>query len=401
MTAAQYVRPDTSQSATLFKCRLDAMAKIFEREFGAFYCHENNVGSPTPDLSVRVTPGPIMSSGTLTEIDYQTVSGFTIPTSGQTRIDRVVQNPATGACSRVAGTAAAGSPSAAPPAIPADHLPIARITITSSDTAIRNDMIVDERTFGDLTLAAGDNLITVDGADFGGGLLRRNAGLTGAADSKQGIFSAWIRLDGGDGTNMRILQGSNALAGAVFTIFFGRTSTNKFALQARAPGGTIILSLATFGTSYVASAGIYHFLAWWDMAVPGATGILVNRVSDCEVQTYDNSDIDYTAADWAIGGTPANTLLMDGCLYEVYFAPGQWLDLSLASNRRKFISASGKPVSLGADGSLPTGSAPLVYAHLDDGELATNFGINAGGGGNFSPVGSPTHITTASTSPSD
>jgi hypothetical protein len=49
---------------------------------------------------------------------------------------------------------------------------------------------------------------------------------------------------------------------------------------------------------------------------------------------------------------------------DVYFAPGQFLDLSIPGNVAKFISA-GKPVDLGSDGSTPTGIAPLVFLSGD------------------------------------
>ena len=35
-------------------------------------------------------------------------------------------------------------------------------------------------------------------------------------------------------------------------------------------------------------------------------------------------------------------------LAEVWIAPGQYIDLSIESNRRKFITAGSKPVELGA-----------------------------------------------------
>ena len=77
----------------------------------------------------------------------------------------------------------------------------------------------------------------------------------------------------------------------------------------------------------------------------------------------------------------------NGALAEVYFAPGQYLYFSIASNRRKFISRTGKPVHLGTTGMLPTGTAPLVYHHLDDAEAVANFATNRGTGGNFTITG--------------
>lgn len=83
-----------------------------------------------------------------------------------------------------------------------------------------------------------------------------------------------------------------------------------------------------------------------------------------------------------------------GDMADVYFAPGQFLDLTVEANRRKFIDANGKPVDLGADGSTPTGTAPAVFFSGD----ASGFATNKGTGGAFTLTGS---LTNASTSPSD
>ncbi len=79
---------------------------------------------------------------------------------------------------------------------------------------------------------------------------------------------------------------------------------------------------------------------------------------------------------------------------DAWLAPGQFIDFSIEANRRKFINANGKPVDLGIDGSIPTGTAPAIFFSGD----SSSFGTNKGTGGNFTAVGS---LTNASTSPSD
>ena len=88
----------------------------------------------------------------------------------------------------------------------------------------------------------------------------------------------------------------------------------------------------------------------------------------------------------------------EGDFADMWFAPGVdlfsgGLDIPLAT-RRKFISASGKPVDLGSDGSAPTGSPPAIFLSGDASEFATNKGI----GGAFTVTGT---LTDASTSPSN
>jgi hypothetical protein len=57
-----------------------------------------------------------------------------------------------------------------------------------------------------------------------------------------------------------------------------------------------------------------------------------------------------------------------------YLAIDQYLDLSIASNLRKFIDADGNPVALGMDGSRPTGTAPDFYFDNPVATLLTNRG---------------------------
>lgn len=86
-----------------------------------------------------------------------------------------------------------------------------------------------------------------------------------------------------------------------------------------------------------------------------------------------------------------------GDIADLWIAPGQSLltgtDIAEAT-RRKFISALGKPVDLGAAGATPTGTAPAVFFSGN----AASFGTNKGTGGAFTTTGA---LTNASTSPSD
>jgi hypothetical protein len=85
---------------------------------------------------------------------------------------------------------------------------------------------------------------------------------------------------------------------------------------------------------------------------------------------------------------------LDGDLSEVYINHAASLDLSIEANRRKFISATLKPVNLGATGSLPTGTAPIMFFS----GATASWETNKGSGGGFTENGA---LTTASTSPSD
>jgi hypothetical protein len=234
--------------------------------------------------------------------------------------------------------------------------------------------------------------LVCDAADFDGtnDFMLRGAGLTGQANSKQGIFSGWVRIDGDDGGTMQMMSS------VLLNLQFARDNSNTFAILAVNTSAVQILDLRTVNT-YLTSATWLHVLSSWDMAA-AARHIYITDVSDMDVNVFTNDTIAYEETDWAVGARTTGTSKFNGCMAEIFFAPGQYLDFSSDGNRRKFISSSGKPVNLGSDGSAPTGTAPLVYLHLDEGEAAANFATNRGTGGDFSITGT---LATASTSPSD
>lgn len=232
----------------------------------------------------------------------------------------------------------------------------------------------------------------VDAADFDGtnDFMARGADLTGNADSKKGLVSIWYRPDAGNNIDLLIYNTSG------FGVVWYDGGADKFFFAFYNSAATPLLQMGTAST--YAALSWYHVLASWDLAA-SATHLYINDVSDKSVSTGPvNDTIDYTRTNYFIGGTTGPTDCADGQIAEVYFAPGQYLDLSLVANRRRFISGSGKPVHLGTNGSLPTGTAPLVYQHIDDGEAVANFATNRGTGGDFTITGT---LSTGSNSPSD
>lgn len=241
-------------------------------------------------------------------------------------------------------------------------------------------------------------LIVVDAADFDGtDLMTRGAGFTNAADSKTGILSFWARLDGNDGATRQIIASATTVGGSTLrTRARFLLTSNLFTISGFNAAASEILTIPS-ASAYTAGATWYHVLSSWNLATASGT-LYVNDVSDIGSPTLTDDTIDYTMADWGVADSPGTGNPFSGCLAELYFAPGQYLDFSLVANRRKFISASGKPVHLGTTGSLPTGTAPIVYQHLADAEAVANFATNRGTGGDFAITGT---LATCSTSPSD
>lgn len=241
---------------------------------------------------------------------------------------------------------------------------------------------------GSLTLmgAGGAGKYNVNAVDYNGSTdyLSRASDFAGNVDSSKGIFSAWVRLDGGDGTSLFLLTNSGTY------VRITRSSGNKFAFLLR-DITTAITYIYNTNNSYVAGATWLNILSSWDTSVGGTTltaTLYINNVSDITgIVGAVPFTIEYTNAPWGVGATETGGAgtFFNGCISELYFAPGQYLDFSVAANRAKFITSLGKPVSLGLDGSTPTGTAPLVYLKSP---VAT-VGTNSGTGGAMTVNGTP------------
>lgn len=214
--------------------------------------------------------------------------------------------------------------------------------------------------------------------------LTRGGDLTGLADGKSGVLSFWLRLDG-DPNSTSIIR-SDATAGRFYCILGGTAGVLR--VYGANAANTQILNIPVTAANYVQAASQWrHCLFSWDLAA-GATHLYINDVDcrDAAAVVATNDTIDYVSAtpNWAVAATTAGNTKLNGALSELYFAPNQYLDLSVQANREKFIK-DGKPVSLGANGELPTGTAPAIYLP----NRAALVGTNAGTGGNFTVNGAP------------
>lgn len=256
--------------------------------------------------------------------------------------------------------------------------------------------------------AAAAAAFTVDAAAFDGtnDYLTTSGALTGAGaeSSASGIVSFWMNtprlatyylwqaLNTADSSKPNTSSGFFTTSG-LFSDVVARSADN------------IVTSASTLSMTNdvaVAADTWTHVGISWN----GTTGhFYVNGVearNEAYAQNWNNNTaVNYANIPlWRIGARlfGGGDSKFSGGLAEFYFCPGQYLDFSVASNLQKFRSAAGKPVSLGATGSTPTGTTPAIYLHLDDGEAAANFATNRAGTGNFTVTGA---LTTFASSPSD
>lgn len=213
----------------------------------------------------------------------------------------------------------------------------------------------------------------------------RGADLTGAANGQAILGSLWVDFNGGNGS----VQAIYGAAG--IEILVQKNAANQLDVFVENTSGTIVFRRTTTDT-YTDASPWLNILFSSDAAA-GTGHIYVNdAIPNLGTTTNPGGSptFDLTSTEWAVGSRTNGAQKLNGCLAELYIAY-EFLDLSVAANRRKFISADGRPVRLGDDGSLPTGNQPIVY--MPDG----NPEDNRGSGGNFTITGA---LTACSGSPS-
>ncbi len=200
---------------------------------------------------------------------------------------------------------------------------------------------------------------------------------TGNADGKRGTFSCWFRVDGGAGTR-RIMYASDDGPDEYFRVELATDNTLRVI-------GLGYLALQTTQTFAVETAW-HHVLASWNLALgPSSARLRIDGVSDCQVNDYTNSTLDYTVPNHRVGAGLGATNKWVGCLAEVYLNYAQYVDADNPGVLAAFYAGADRPTPMGADGSLPTSSVPILYLR----GLVADFATNRGSGGGMTENGTP------------
>ncbi|SMF23406.1 Concanavalin A-like lectin/glucanases superfamily protein [Tistlia consotensis] len=191
------------------------------------------------------------------------------------------------------------------------------------------------------------NAVTIDNAW---------ASISGGFGTNPAYFtiSFWLKMLSADSTDQALLYTSG---GSFFHLY--RDSTNALTLTMATPGGTIIFNQVAAYTGFTVAAGWQHVM----MAVdPGSTAeCYVNSVARNPPSVGSDGTIAFDRGDFllgsstVVGGAKLHADIAD------FWLDFSWLPPSTAANLAKFRSSGGKPVNLGANGQLPTGSAPRLY----------------------------------------
>ncbi len=197
------------------------------------------------------------------------------------------------------------------------------------------------------------------------------------ATSDKGIFSAWLQRDQ-TGVVDVVMQGS----GAPFQ--FNWDAADKFVMLLKnITGGTTLLSVLSSIT--ITDTNWHHILASWNLIATPVHHFYIDDVDRDTHSVLSTGTVNHTTIRSRIGAAASLTpnFFNKGCMSEFYYRIGDYLDFSVTANRRLFIDALGNPVSLGLDGSTPTGNQPQVYLPGDD------FEDNKGTSSNLVATGSP------------
>ena len=214
--------------------------------------------------------------------------------------------------------------------------------------------------------------------------LARGANLTGLSTGKVFTCSFFFRISNTSTTNLRVMNSEQASSGQFLIARGGSSADKKFHFRGFNSSGTEILSM-NCDKIFEDSAQWHHIMASVDLA-NSAGHLYVDGLDDrASSPTLTNDNIHWANGDWFIGSDENGNNKFHGDIAELYWT-NEFIDLSSASNRLKFLTASGEPANLGADGSTPTGTQPLIYLA----NATATFQNNLGSGGNFTENGALT-----------
>jgi len=218
--------------------------------------------------------------------------------------------------------------------------------------------------------------------------LTHSTALSGVSDTKMVTGSFWVK-DNNLGDFNRIFEASTSGAGE-FLINIGVSDQIRF--FGDNASGTVILDMDTSNNTM--DGTWKHILFSFDLSDPSRRHIYVDDTSDLSsASIYIDDFLDVTGN--SNNGVGSLGALLGAELADMWVDFGTYIDLSIEENRRKFINADGQAIDLGADGSLPTGSAPDLFLSGDTASWHTNKGT----GGGLTEVGTITNA--ASLPPSE
>lgn len=229
--------------------------------------------------------------------------------------------------------------------------------------------------------------------DFG----KLYSAMTGLSNGKELTMSYWIKMGAStDGSAVHVMSNFPATNRGYIN---ERKADNKMRHYGSNTSAGTSIEITTSGT-ITESSGWTHVMYSYRLASSSLIHLYVNNADVKTVQTSNNTNVDFVAseAQHELGSVRGAQAKFKGDMADVWFTT-TYIDLSDADQRAKFVVPNSiKPVDLGADGSIPTGSQPLAFFHHNIGEDASDFVTNRGSAQNYVEVG---ELTESSSIPTD
>lgn len=168
--------------------------------------------------------------------------------------------------------------------------------------------------------------------------LSRSSDLVGNADGKAFTFSAWVWIDSAANGGQWVITNENQR----FYLSYANGGTTDIVLIANNTANSAVLQFDA--TSGFADKSFNHILISVDLTSSANRAVYINGAPFAVSWThYANDSIDFTRAGWGVGARQDGvTAKMKGRLSHLFLAY-EYIDLSIESNRRIFITADRKP----------------------------------------------------------
>lgn len=220
-----------------------------------------------------------------------------------------------------------------------------------------------------------------DGATFNGSSYMSRGALSGApATATKCTIAIAFRLNSLGSLNYLFRMGDADFADT--RVIVSVSSSGSLNVGAWAINGLNVLSLNT-ASGVIQPDVYYRVLASWEQGV--SDELWINGVDAHDLGVYSNTanDFDSAATVVSVGAAPSPSGEINGSIRGLYVNIGTTVDFSDADERAKFFLADGRWADMGADGSTPTGAAPLVWLP----NAYSTFHENEGTGGDFTVTG--------------
>lgn len=223
--------------------------------------------------------------------------------------------------------------------------------------------------------------------------METNADLAGSVNTSYvGALNFWLLLPNVTSvTNEQTVFDIGASQVRINLVNGAGADVGKLYVQIAVSGTDGSPAFSSRTSAHTQADGWLHIQASWNTLEPSTSCLFVNDVSDNNLVTkLGYRPCEYVAvspAQASMGAASATTVPGQyGASFDIsefWFSEAQYVDFTNAAVRSHFEAQGGHPAFLGADGSLPTGSAPIVYFPSS----YSSFGTNAGTGGNFTFFG--------------